>query len=513
MFLLLILFIFITCVVGYFLDLNLMLGDQMVILLNLSLNNNNSFCIFMLLVCSSCVVIFNSHYFSFNNYWLCLIIVFFVFIMINLVLSNSLILSLIGWEYLGVVSFFLILFYSNFDTFHAGNTTLISSRFGDVSLFFIIGLCSTFLLNSNVIFLLVCFFFVVASKSATFPLSSWLIEAMRAPTPVSSLVHSSTLVAAGVWFLSNYSYLSNNLLDYYLLCFCSVTILLCNFGLLNYGDLKKLIALSTCNNINWCIVFNLLGLPLLSLIQLLVHGISKCLLFCNVGDCLNSNLGNQLSLNSVSSGLYSLYNSSFIGILLLSLSGFIFNGVYFSKHLFLLLNNWNNNIIFMILLLLLVLGSYCYSFRLFFIFYNYSTVNNVSSVNVNFNIISFIFLLPVLLNYFIISSFSESYLIFLLESLIIFFLPLLGLFIGYFYSWHIDIKGWNNLFGGQDIFINLVYYLNNFLTGKNLALANFSWELNLLVLINNLSKFLLFLANINIFFVLVTFLVCYIFFV
>lgn len=47
-------------------------------------------------------------------------------------------------------------------------------------------------------------FLVIASKSASYPFMSWLLEAMRAPTPVRSLVHSSTLVAAGVWFMLRY---------------------------------------------------------------------------------------------------------------------------------------------------------------------------------------------------------------------------------------------------------------------------------------------------------------------
>lgn len=49
-----------------------------------------------------------------------------------------------------------------------------------------------------------CAVTVIITKRACYPLVSWLAEAMRAPTPVSSLVHSSTLVAAGVWFVVRY---------------------------------------------------------------------------------------------------------------------------------------------------------------------------------------------------------------------------------------------------------------------------------------------------------------------
>lgn len=81
--------------------------------------------------------------------------------------------------------------------FRAAVVTLISSRIGDVGLFCVFcWMCNDFGAWGGLIGCLI--FFVVCSKSAGYPLTSWLVEAMRAPTPVSSLVHSSTLVAAGV---------------------------------------------------------------------------------------------------------------------------------------------------------------------------------------------------------------------------------------------------------------------------------------------------------------------------
>lgn len=90
----------------------------------------------------------------------------------------------------------------NYLSLRASVVTLVTSRFGDVCLFLLIAASvynSHYLIASGLIF-----FFIIFRKRAGFPFIRWLLEAMRAPTPVSSLVHSSTLVAAGVWFSMRY---------------------------------------------------------------------------------------------------------------------------------------------------------------------------------------------------------------------------------------------------------------------------------------------------------------------
>lgn len=152
----------------------------------------------MLSVCFGYAYFYTGHYFSGDIAGLELkkIICLFVAVMASLVLTGDFLTTLIFWEYLGVVRFFLILFYMNYLRLRASVVTLVSSRFGDVCLFLLIALSvyrSYFLVAGGLIF-----FFIIFSKSAGFPFIRWLLEAMRAPTPVSSLVHSSTLVAAGV---------------------------------------------------------------------------------------------------------------------------------------------------------------------------------------------------------------------------------------------------------------------------------------------------------------------------
>lgn len=73
---------------------------------------------------------------------------------------------------------------------------------------------------------------------------------MRAPTPVSSLVHSSTLVAAGVWFAMRYDYVGFFKDCVYFSCLLILTIIITGLRRLFFIDLKKIIALSTCKNIS-----------------------------------------------------------------------------------------------------------------------------------------------------------------------------------------------------------------------------------------------------------------------
>lgn len=73
---------------------------------------------------------------------------------------------------------------------------------------------------------------------------------MRAPTPVSSLVHSSTLVAAGVWFFMRYRDLRASTTSGLLCLLCLVTIIITGVCASFFKDLKKIVALSTCNNVS-----------------------------------------------------------------------------------------------------------------------------------------------------------------------------------------------------------------------------------------------------------------------
>nr|YP_001218755.1 NADH dehydrogenase subunit 5 [Echinococcus oligarthrus]BAF56509.1 NADH dehydrogenase subunit 5 [Echinococcus oligarthrus] len=320
----------------------------------------------MLLVCFMYVYFYTGHYFGGSSvgFMLLKLIILFVGIMGVLVCTGDYLCTLIFWEYLGVVSFFLILYYDSFLSLRSSVITLVSSRFGDVCLFLLIGLSCC--VGVGGLFLLMCFFLVVFSKSAGYPFVSWLLEAMRAPTPVSSLVHSSTLVAAGVWFVMRYDcllYFSDWLMIFFSVMLV-LTILITGVSSFFFFDLKKIVALSTCNNISWCVLYLVFGDVMLSLFQLISHGVSKCILFMLVGDVMSGSGGSQSSNCVYSSSLYGSWNLFGLFSVILGLSGVPFIGVFFTKHF--LLGCFVNvvNVVVCLIVMVCVFLSYTYSFRL-----------------------------------------------------------------------------------------------------------------------------------------------------
>lgn len=137
------------------------------------------------------------------------IVLSFVISMLILIFSSDFLFLLVGWDGLGVTRFLLIAYYNSSDSWAASLKTFLKNRWGDGCL--ILGL-SLLLLKQGGFFIngLDCSvggFFVLLllmggfTKRAQFPFSSWLPSAMAAPTPVSALVHSSTLVTAGVYLI------------------------------------------------------------------------------------------------------------------------------------------------------------------------------------------------------------------------------------------------------------------------------------------------------------------------
>nr|UFQ89120.1 NADH dehydrogenase subunit 5 [Rhinebothrium fulbrighti] len=317
----------------------------------------------MLGVCFGYAYYYTGHYFSQSSEGVELnkLICGFVGVMVTLVLTGDFFSTLVLWEYLGVVSFFLILFYGNYLSLRSSVITLTASRFGDVSLFFIIAISGYFYYPAIVPALFL--YLVVITKSAGFPFISWLLEAMRAPTPVSSLVHSSTLVAAGVWFIMRYDifvYLHDSL---GFLFFLLLTIFITGICCFWFLDLKKIVALSTCNNISWCVLYLLCGDVTLSLFQLVSHGVAKCLLFMLVGDIMSGTGGSQASNCVYTPRLYGNWGLFSLFSIILGLSGAPYIGVYFTKHFFLSGFMCSTNMTLWGFCLICVFLSYFYSFR------------------------------------------------------------------------------------------------------------------------------------------------------
>nr|YP_009773381.1 NADH dehydrogenase subunit 5 [Leptochiton nexus]QIZ12595.1 NADH dehydrogenase subunit 5 [Leptochiton nexus] len=257
---------------------------------------------FSSIVCliSGCVMIFSSSYmqkeiFLSRFIWL---VMLFVLSMNFLIFIPSLTGLLLGWDGLGLVSFALVIFYQNPKSMGAGMMTALMNRVGDVGILLAIG-WSISLGHWNILFMwesenmkLVCICILIAglTKSAQIPFSSWLPAAMAAPTPVSALVHSSTLVTAGVFLLIRFYPLLSlfNWFNSTLLIIAVMTMLMAGITAMMEFDLKKIIALSTLSQLGVMMTSIGAGFPLLALFHLYVHALFKALLFICAGTIIHS---------------------------------------------------------------------------------------------------------------------------------------------------------------------------------------------------------------------------------
>ena len=224
----------------------------------------------------------------------------FVISMGFLIIRPNLVSILLGWDGLGLVSYVLVIYYQNEKSANAGILTALSNRVGDVAILLGIALffsCGGWnflfytreLPRSNRLRLL-CGLVVIAgiTKRAQIPFSAWLPAAMAAPTPVSALVHSSTLVTAGVYLLIRFRViLEGSEAQVLLLLLSRLTIFMAGLGANFEYDLKKIIALSTLSQLGVMIRILSLGYPDLAFFHLLAHALFKALLFMCAGSVIH----------------------------------------------------------------------------------------------------------------------------------------------------------------------------------------------------------------------------------
>jgi len=151
------------------------------------------------------------------------------------------------------------------------------------------------------------------TKRAQIPFSAWLPAAIAAPTPVSSLVHSSTLVTAGVYLLIRFRFLIY--INRFLLYIGVLTILIAGASANFECDLKKIIALSTLRQLGLIVIVIGLGLRDLSFFHLITHAIFKSLLFLCAGVFIHS-YGEIQDIRFISSLIKGLPVSSFYFIII-----------------------------------------------------------------------------------------------------------------------------------------------------------------------------------------------------
>ena len=304
-----------------------------------------------------------------------LVLIFVISINILIYIPNILCL-LIGWDGLGITSFILIIYYNNPRSLRAGILTIITNRLGDVFLLISIRITMNtgeflpiFHLVTNKYFFYQWFGILVAAitKRAQLPFSSWLPAAIAAPTPVSALVHSSTLVTAGIFILYRFNIIITHSKIIQLIIIISriLTILTAGTMAIYENDIKKIIALSTLSQLGLIAIPITINIPILRFFHIAAHAIFKALLFISAGTLIIQNDHKQdIRLFGSFSKLTPLTSSSII-ISSIALIGIPFITGYYSKHKII---EWSsriyiNLIIYAILILIIALTS-IYSTRL-----------------------------------------------------------------------------------------------------------------------------------------------------
>nr|YP_009000432.1 NADH dehydrogenase subunit 5 [Otobius megnini]AHF21633.1 NADH dehydrogenase subunit 5 [Otobius megnini]AIZ58592.1 NADH dehydrogenase subunit 5 [Otobius megnini]UYB78412.1 NADH dehydrogenase subunit 5 [Otobius megnini] len=289
----------------------------------------------VVLFISSMVIFYSLDYMKaekFKNYF-CWMVLLFVGSMILMIFSPNLLMILIGWDGLGLVSYCLVIYYQNYKSYSAGMITVLSNRVGDVMILLALVMMINFGNYDFLIFkkvLLVGGFFLIISgmtKSAQIPFSAWLPAAMAAPTPVSALVHSSTLVTAGVYLLIRLNFLFEiEVFSKFLLYFALITMIMSGVGAMFEMDLKKIIALSTLSQLGLMMLILSLGKMNLAFFHLLTHAVFKAMLFLCAGCMIHSSLSNQdiryfglfFQTSPLIACAFSLANMSLFGVPFLS---------------------------------------------------------------------------------------------------------------------------------------------------------------------------------------------------
>lgn len=277
---------------------------------------------------------------------------------------------------MGLVSFFLIVYYQNQSSITRGSFTLLINRVGDsfflVSIVLLIYYSSSLFVFSSLIpseLVLLILIITFITKRAIYPFSPWLPLAIAAPTPISALVHSSTLVTAGLYLFVRFSYIfySSYLIINVLLVLRIFTSFYAGLNAVVEKDIKKLIALSTLSHLGFIGIAFSSGLLVLAFFHMLTHALFKSLLFITIGDII-TNINHSQDIRYLSSGIkYTPFSTIIMYVSLLNLLGLPSLRGFFSKDLILESINYTNFSLFLnIIMFINVFFTYYYTYTLLY---------------------------------------------------------------------------------------------------------------------------------------------------
>jgi len=311
---------------------------------------------------------------KFINRFTVLVITFIISINILIFIPHIIIL-LIGWDGLGITSFILVVYYQNPKSLAAGLITALTNRVGDVALLLSIAwtikqghwnIINIDRIGSSIMQVLAITVAAI-TKRAQIPFSRWLPAAIAAPTPVSALVHSSTLVTAGVFLIIRfYPFIRSEPIFNKIILFIAVsTITIAGISATTECDMKKIIALSTLRQLGIIITRIGLGFPQITFIHMVIHALFKALLFICAGNLINTHshaqdlrwMGNLSESMPITSSCILIANTA--------LCGFPFMAGFYSKDIIIeAAAFYNYNILMLILIFISVRFTSFYSIRI-----------------------------------------------------------------------------------------------------------------------------------------------------